>query len=70
MNLSTHEAGLPIIIINDGRLLEHNLEACGLDRVWLQRQLDARGVHSHKEIFILTVDENHQIYYTSKMGDA
>jgi len=70
MNLPTQEPGLPIIIISDGRLLEHNLEARGLDRTWLKQQLDARGVHSMKEIFLLTVDENNKIYYTAKTEPA
>lgn len=70
MNLPVQEAGLPIILINDGRLLEHNLKARGLDRVWLQQQLDARGVHSQKEVFLLTVDENNKIYYTTKTEPA
>lgn len=70
MNLPTQEAGLPVILINDGRLIEHNLKECGLDRIWLMQQLNARGVHSQKEIFLLTVDENHKIYYTTKTEPA
>lgn len=70
MNLPTKEGGLPIILINDGRLLLHNLESRGLDRHWLNEQLVARGIASTGEVFLLTLDECGGIYYSRKLEPA
>ncbi len=48
---------LPVVLINDGRVLQKNLSACGLDRTWLDRQLRAQGLSSPRDAFLLTVDE-------------
>ena len=44
MELHPKEPGLPLVIINDGRVLEHNLRQRGLDDIWLDRQLKAHHV--------------------------
>ena len=48
---------LPVVLVNDGRLLRRNLEARGLDEVWLRETLRNQGLSSHREAFLLTVDE-------------
>lgn len=70
MNLPTQEGGLPLTIISDGRIISHNLLARGLDQTWLDKQLQARGIHSPKEVYLLTVDEENTIYYTVKSEPA
>ena len=50
------------MIISDGRLLERNLRVRGYDGRWLDRQLEQRGVKSREEVFLMTVDEQGQIY--------
>lgn len=57
---------LPVLIINDGRLLEENLAAAGFDRQWLDRQLQKRGFASPKEVFIMTVDESGSVVCVAK----
>ena len=66
MNLQTQERGLPLIIISDGRVLEHNLADCGLDFTWLIEQLKGRGIKSPKEVFLMTIDEKKGIYFSLK----
>ena len=51
------EGTLPVILINDGRVLQKNLRRCGRDEAWLQSVLK-REKHTAGEIFLLTVDEN------------
>lgn len=70
MNLHMQEPGLPVIIINDGRLLYHNLKSRGLDTPWLMQQLNARGIPDIKDVFLLTLDEQNTIYYTMKVETA
>ena len=60
------EAGLPLVIINDGRLLERNLKARGLDRGWLDKRLAEHGCGDVKEVFLLTVDEQQKVYFSAK----
>ena len=62
----TCDMGLPVILINDGRVIEHNLKRRGLDRNWLQKQLAAHHVKHYKDVFILTIDESDQVYLVPK----
>ena len=57
---------LPLVLINDGRVLTQNLRARGLNEVWLQKQLEKNGAGSPKSVFLLTVDENNQVYFIGK----
>jgi len=66
MAVSPEEAGLPIVIINDGRVLDHNLKTRGYDRAWLDKQLKAHGVKKPEEVYLLTADELGRIYFAHK----
>jgi len=57
---------LPIILINDGRLLRNSLNTCGKDMLWLQDTLRQKGFSSPQQIFLLTLDENGQTYLIPK----
>ena len=59
---------LPVVIINDGRVLTHNLHSRGLDDTWLDRQLKAHHVRRSSDVFLLTVDEQNQVYLAEKEG--
>ena len=65
MQLKPEEKGLPVVIINDGRVLDHNLRLRGLDREWLAKQLEAGGVKRTQEVFLLTVDERNNTYLSA-----
>ena len=66
MGVTTQEAGLPVVLISDGRLLEHNLKGAGYEDVWLEKQLAAHGLHSSRQAFLLTVDETGNTYCVPK----
>lgn len=68
MNVQTEDAGYPVIVINNGRVLENNLKTMGLNDIWLKNQLKNRRVDSVEDIYLMTVDENGRIYYTVKEG--
>lgn len=57
MEVAAQETGLPVVLVSDGRLLEHNLKGAGYEHNWLEKQLAAHGLHSHRQAFLLTVDE-------------
>ena len=68
MELHPKEGGLPVVIINDGRVLTRNLHSRGLDDTWLDRQLKAHHVRRSSDVFLLTVDEQNQVYLAEKEG--
>lgn len=60
------EGGLPIVIINDGRVIDRNLASRGLNRDWLQKTLKKHSAASPQEVYLLTVDEAGRVYYAAK----
>ena len=68
MGVATQEAGLPVVLISDGRLLEHNLRGAGYEHNWLEKQLAAHGLTSHRQAFLLSVDETGNTYCIPKKG--
>ena len=51
------EVVLPVVLVNDGRVLRKNLTACRRDEAWLMEILQKQGLSSPKEVFLLTLDE-------------
>ena len=66
LQVSAEESGLPLVVISDGRLLEHNLRALGRDRKWLDRRLEERGCSGLEAVFLLLVDQTGSIYLARK----
>ncbi len=66
LGLFVQSQSLPVVVINDGRVLEHNLNALGLDRAWLERELRQRGAASPRDVFLLTADRDGAVYYTPR----
>ena len=61
---------LPVVLINDGRLLRRNLTACGRDENWLRKQLSQQKIASPKEVFLLTLDEQGRVFCVRKEAEA
>ena len=61
---------LPILLINDGRIMTDNLRSSGRDMAWLRGQLKARGLSSPREVFLLTVDESGRVECAKKEAAA
>lgn len=66
MNLAPEEAGIPLVIINDGRVLEHNLRLRGYEEGWLEKQLKAHNVKRPDQVYLLTADELGRVYFSPK----
>ena len=66
MNVAPDDVGLSIVIINDGRVLDHNLKTRGLNHEWLEKRLSEHKVNSSKDVFLLTVDEQNRVYFVAK----
>ena len=57
---------LPVILINDGRILEKNLHSCGRDLNWLQKVLSEESISSPQQVFLFTLDEQGNTYCVEK----
>ena len=62
----SQETTMPVILIDDGRVLKGNLSACGRDEAWLVRELRRQGLASPKDAFLLTLDEFNKVYCVKK----
>ena len=66
MGLTPQEPGLPMVIINDGRVITRSLHIRGLNEEWLERQLRQHHVKRTEDVFLLTVDEENTVYLAKK----
>ena len=67
-DLSLHlpEPGLPVVLINDGRLMSRALHRRGLDETWLDKQLKEHHINHIQDVFLLTVDETNKVCVIEK----
>lgn len=66
LGISPEDNGLPIIMINDGRVLEQNLKLRNVDMAWLEQQVRDNGGGSTQDVLLLTVDEKKHVYFMAK----
>ena len=57
---------IPVILIDNGRLMGKNLQKLGLDEKWLQKQLKAHKVHRVQEVFLMTADRGGSVVLVKK----
>ena len=57
---------LPVILIDNGRLMGSNLRKMGLDDKWLHKQLKAHKVHRVQDVFLMTVDRGGSVVLAKK----
>ena len=68
MELTVEDAGMPVIVVSDGRILSENLKNRNLSMEWLQEALLKRGVRDIHQVFLMTVDESGNVYFAEKEG--
>jgi uncharacterized membrane protein YcaP (DUF421 family) len=66
MNINADDNGYPIIVINDGRVLEKNLNKIGYNMKWLTAQLKNRKISEAKDVYLMSVDSAGKIYFAIK----
>jgi len=62
LNISVPGGGLPSILVNDGKIVDKNLEAIGHDRKWLMGELNKMGVMDIKDVYLSTIDGAGKVY--------
>ncbi len=66
MGIDTEDTGYPLIVINNGRVMEENLRILGRDMNWLEKQLKAQKLSSPKDVYMMTVDMQGGIFLSPK----
>ncbi len=61
---------LPVLLINDGHVMDSNLTSCGYDRTWLDKRLKERRLTSPRQVFLMTVDEAGTVVCVAKEETA
>ena len=66
LNIQTEKNEYPVIVINDGQIMERNLKGLGFNEKWLKKQLDMNKLKSHREVFLMSADKTGKIYLARK----
>ena len=61
-NIPVGEQSLPVTVICDGKLLEHNLRISGKDHRWVDKILKEKGC-PQKEVLLLAVDQSNKVIF-------
>ena len=70
MGQCPEDVDLPVVIINDGRVIRHNLQGRGLNQEWLDKRLAEHRVKHTTDVYVLTVDGAGRVYFAAKGGGA
>lgn len=54
--------GLPVPLIMDGRVQDHNLEMIGKTRFWLRNQIRQKGATDFRDVFLCSIDHKGMLY--------
>ena len=60
--IAVGEQSLPVTVICDGKLLEHNLRISGKDQRWVDKILKEKGC-LQKEVLLLAVDRSNKVIF-------
>ncbi len=66
MGLTPQDAGYPLIVINEGRVLSENLHILGKDEKWLEKELRKNKLSSPKDVYVMTVDMAGGVFLSPK----
>ena len=64
LNMQTVEAGMPVLLVNDGQVIKENLRKLGHDREWLEGESKKYGVLNFKDVYVAALDGSGQLYYS------
>ena len=70
LDMNVPESGLPLVVISDGKLLEHSLSVLGKNSAWLEKQLAKQGCEDVRQVFLLLADRNEELLLIRKEGQG
>jgi uncharacterized membrane protein YcaP (DUF421 family) len=66
LNIKTTSGGLERDIVIDGKVMEENLKGIGLDRKWLENELNKQKIKDVSEVFYAGVDNTKKLYVSKR----
>ncbi|MDW7685286.1 MAG: DUF421 domain-containing protein, partial [Bacillota bacterium] len=66
LQLNTQYEGFPSILIEDGNIVEENLEENKLTKEWLLDQLKGMGIENERHVFAAMLDTLGNLYVSRK----
>ena len=66
LNIATNYEGYPVMIIEDGNIIQENLKRNHLTEHWLRDQLRISNIASHREVFAAMLDTHGRLYFSLK----
>ena len=66
LSLNVTEQLLPVLLINDGRLLRDNMKKMDVDDDWLRRQLKREHLTDPSQVFLLSLDQGGNVICQAK----
>ncbi|MDU5144391.1 MAG: DUF421 domain-containing protein [Paenibacillus dendritiformis] len=61
-----HFTTLPLPLIMDGKVQDHNLSVINKTRFWLKNQLNLKGVNEFKDVFFCSIDHRGHLFVDRK----
>lgn len=66
LNLPSPPGGLPVLLINDGLIIQKNLREIGHDEPWLMQELQKHGLSQVEDVYVALIDSTGTFHYSSK----
>ncbi len=66
LKIDKEQAVLPMIIVTKGKINKENLQKANIDENFILNEVKKVGIHSIKEILIMTINNNGKIYVQPK----
>lgn len=61
MNISVTQEGLPISLIIDGKINQHNLNKTSVDFDWLHKELERKGINDINRVLYASIDHSNNL---------
>lgn len=66
LKLTTEQSALNYVLVNDGKVMEENLNELELSQNFLQKLMKSQKTKSVSDILVLTINSNGNVYYQEK----
>lgn len=64
--ISAKPINLPLVVINDGKLFEDNLNKSGVNKDWLMKNLSMYNVDDITTVYLATIDSSKKLFVSKK----
>lgn len=66
MNLAISATEIPLVIINEGKLIQENLDKAGVDEKWILNSLAMQNITDISDVFLSTIDSSKKLFVLKK----